>query len=156
MMFTHIPALDFARKYAMAPIDLRNPPRRVRFNRPYKMNTGLGGPMCRFIWVTFETSSSGLPDDPTAVVCELGLAHYAPGDFIYRIGYNTEHKELWIPTCLDAGLYEAWSPPPAGHSEPWGLTRHLITGLPGFPEVLSQVIDHAHRPEGELVSPPGR
>jgi len=52
-MLTHIPALDFAKKYAKAPINLLNPPRRVRFNRPYKTSTTPTEPICRFIWLTF-------------------------------------------------------------------------------------------------------
>jgi hypothetical protein len=154
IMYTHIPALDFARKYASAPINLQNPPRRARFIRPYK--TDADGPVCRFIWFTFPTPPARLPEDPTALVCELGLAHYAPGDYIYRIRYEVSGHKLWIPTCLDAGLYEAWAPPPLGHACPWGLTRHLITGSRCFPEVLGQVVDYSDPPYAELVSPPGR
>jgi hypothetical protein len=154
VMYTHIPSLDFARKYANAPINLQNPPRRARFVRPYK--TDGAGPVCRFIWLTFSTPRARLPEDPTAVVCELGLAHYAPGNYVYRIRYDVSGQNLWIPTCLDAGLYEAWAPPPLRHTRPWGLTRHLITGARCFPELLSQVVDHRDPPYAELVSPPGR
>jgi hypothetical protein len=153
-MFTHLPALDFARKYSNGPINLRSPPRRVRFGRPYKMDPG--GPICRFLWLTFPTSTINLPDDPTILVHELGLAHYKPGNYIYRVRYDVNRSALWIPTCLDAELYEAWAPPDRNHAAPWGLTRHLTTGLSCLPEMLSEVVYHQHiLPRADLVSPPG-
>ena len=88
---------------------------------------------------------------------ELGLAHYRSGTYVYRIRYDVSGHNLWIPTCLDASLYEAWAPPAVGHPDPWGLTRDLVSGLPSRPELLTEVTDHARvRPEAELVSPAGQ
>jgi hypothetical protein len=154
-MMTCIPLTDFQRYYASGPVDTNNPPRRLRFSSPYKLSSS--GPVCRFIWLTFSSAGNPLPDDPTALARELGLAHYRSGTYVYQIRYDVRGHDLWIPTCLDASLYEAWAPPTVGHTDPWGLTRDLVSGLPSHPELLAEVTDHAGvRPEAELVSPAGQ
>ena len=153
-MYSHVPVSDFVRYAPPGHIDPANPVRRTRFGSAYKMTSR--GPDRRFIWVTFESDGRAPSDDPTAVVQQLGLAHYHNTDYAYRFWLNVDGCELYIPTCLDAGLNEAWAPPPVGHVEPWGLTRDLETGDRCKPELLTETIDHAGvKPTVELVSPPG-
>lgn len=151
-VFTHIPLTDYRRYYASGHVSPTNPPRRLRFSAAFKI--GPSGPVHRFIWVTFE--EAGDPSlDPTEVKRQLGLSHFPEGDYLYRFWLNVAKLQLYVPSCLDARLSEAWSPPPKAHSHPWGLTRDLESGIPGKPELLTEVVDHAAvKPIAELVSPP--
>ena len=136
-------------------IDPSDPPRRIRLRRGPNSDAG-GGAVRRFVWVTFEDGRSPPTDDPTRLVRELGLAHYPAGAYIYRIPLDRGNAHFFVPTCLDAGLYEAWEAPPAGHGQPWGMTRDLVSGAPQRPELLTETVGHAaERPRCDLVSPPG-
>lgn len=152
---THMTARDAARYGAAAHIDPTNPPARFTFARPY-MTDSSGHPVRRFIWVTFRPTG-GIPDDgPTETVHKLGLMRCKPGDFIYRIALNVDRDRLRPPTVFDAGLNPAWAPPPPGHRDPWGITRHLEDGSPQLPELLAEISDHLNEhPTASLVSPPG-
>lgn len=116
-------------------------------------------PTKRFHWITFSHGGKHPPrDDPTRVKRELGLAHFMKDDVVYRFDLPfADDQDVWVPTCLDAGLYEAWAPPPVGATDPWGRTRDLVDGQPGLPELLVQVEDYftAMPLVGRLVSPPG-
>lgn len=154
-MFTHLPVRDLIRYVGSGPIDETNPPRRVVFSRPFKITAT--GVRSRFIWLTFEPDGSPPSDDPTEVVRELGLAHLVDDGFLFRFWLRTDGKPLYIPSCLDARLYEAWAPPPSRHTEPWGLTRDLVTGQSCKPELLTDAVAHrATLPTATMVSPPGR
>ena len=153
---THITARDAARYGAAAHINPRTPPARFTFAKPH-MTDASGGPAKRFIWVSFQTVTAHVADDdPTRLVCELGLASYRSGDFVYRMELEIKRDGLCPPTVFDAELGPAWAPPTPGHSKPWGITRHLENGSPQRPELLAETVDHlAERPTAQLVSPPG-
>jgi len=139
---------------------------RPKLRRPY-MTKPDSSPAGDHIWATFELPDRALGSDPTFVVCALGLDHPPgsiepafAGDFLYRFRFrpaSTEKAEYCIPTCLDAACNPAWAPPPAHHRQPWGLTRHLVSGELIFPEVLVKTADQIYisNPQFELVSPPG-
>ncbi len=120
--------------------------------------TSANGSICRrFIWVTFaDASGKGLSDqDPGEVVRELGLAHFDAEGNAYRFELPAPVSGTYfIPTALDAELYEAWQRPDSGHAHPWGLTRHLETGLPCWPELLVETKEYLHDCVGELVTRP--
>lgn len=152
-IYTHAPYRDLDRYLKL--YRGRTPPRTAKLKRAYKTGPGRA-PVTRFIWLTFQPDGSAPTDDPAQVVHELGLAHFRPDDLVYRMDFPTEGKSLWVPTCFDANFCDAWAPPPPGHSSPWGLTRHLTTGQPTQPELLTEVADHLdYRPQAKLVSPPG-
>lgn len=113
----------------------------------------------RFIWVTFASGGNEPPmEDPTAVKRELGLKHFKEDDHVYWFRLDiASSQNCYVPTCLDAGLYEAWKPPPKSFSQPWGLTRDLVDGQQRWPELLVETKDYFRDPSpvGELVSPPG-
>lgn len=151
-MCTHVPLRNLRRRKRAGRISPDEPPRRIRMDRPLKMAED-GRPRARFIWVTFATAESPLTDDPAAAMRELGLAWYDPGDHIYRVELKVDPGRLHVPTCLDANINEAWAPPPPGTA--WGMTRHLETGVPCRPELLTETGHHAGTlPMAELVSPP--
>ena len=87
-----------------------------------------------FVWTSNDDVVGGL--SPTDIALSLGLPHFLPNDAVYKIELPDWPDEIFIPTCFDAGLYEAWAIPPRSHKEPWGLTRHLISGDLVHPEVL--------------------
>lgn len=150
---THVSVRELRRYARLGRITPGRPPRRIRLERPLKAESN-GKLHTRFIWITFATAESPLPDEPAAVMRELGLAWYDPGDHIYRIVLTVDPNRLLVPTCLDAGINEAWAPPPAGSA--WGMTRHLETGLACRPELLTEASDHVGaKLVAELVSPPG-
>ena len=158
---THLPLQDIVRYHSSVFVPTRGatPRRNLRLDRPPKTRVTASGPeaVCRFIWVTFAPTGTSLPDDPALTVSEFGLAHYpsGPGQYVYRCEIDITGKHTYIPTCLDAGLYEAWAPPPPGHPSPWGTTRDLVTGAARWPELLTETADHlGARPHATLVSPP--
>jgi len=154
-MFTHIVASDLARYFPSAHISERDPPGRVELPRGFKVGPD-GTPYARFIWLTFEPEGAAPVDDPTIVKCRLGLPHFSTDEYVFRIMFKVAHTALYVPTCLDAGLYEAWSPPPTDHPHPWGLTRDLRTGELGAPELLADAAEFSTQPPTALlVSPPG-
>jgi hypothetical protein len=123
-------------------------PLNPKLQRPYMTKTdgssaGTYIPVGTYIWATFEVPGMALGDDPTFVVCALGLDHPPEsgepafiGDFLYRFRFRpeaAESAEYCIPSCLDACCNPAWAPPPADHPEPWGLTpcRVVFHQAPG-------------------------
>ena len=97
----------------------------------------------RFIWITWAPELLDLPDDPTILKRELGLPHFGEHDCVYRWDVSIEQSQaLFVPTCLDAALHEAWQPPPRGHASPWGLTRDLSSGESRWPELLVEAKDY--------------
>jgi len=153
----HVNSVRVAKKLSKTHIDEMNPPRRVKLPPLHTDTTGgVTARARRFFWITWAPPGSALPDDPTQVKCQLGLAHYPEGTFIYRcpIAIDGAHPRLFVPTCLDAELYYAWSPPPPGVAVKWGLTRDLATGKARWPELLVEGDDLASAPAiGELVGP---
>jgi len=152
ILISHLPARDLLRYAPTGPFDEDNPPATIHFTSPFKSPYNF--PRARFIWLTFPTPDMSMTDDPTLIVKELGLAHIVNGGFLFRFELSVKGMNLFVPTCLDAALYEAWAPPPSG--SPWGMTRHLETGHHCRPEVLTNSMDHSSvRPVATLVSPPG-
>ena len=97
----------------------------------------------RFVWITWAPGSLDLPDAPTLLKRELGLAHFGEHDCVYRWIVSIKPSQvMFVPTCLDANLSEAWRPPPPGHTSPWGLTRDLTTGESRWPELLLETKDY--------------
>jgi hypothetical protein len=93
----------------------------------------------------------------SGIVHKLGLRHYKTGDFVYRMELNINRYGLRAPTVLDACLEPAWAPPTPGFPHPWGVTRHLETGLAEKPELLAETSDHlGEHPTAKLVSPAGK
>jgi hypothetical protein len=154
---SHVRSVDVAKKLTKTQIDEMNPPRQVKLHPLHTATTGgVTARARRFVWITWAPPGSALPDDPTQVKCELGLAHYQEGTFVYRcpIAIDRARHRLFVPTCLDAGLYWAWSPPPPGLAVAWGLTRDMVTGAARWPELLVEGDDLASAPAvGELVGP---
>jgi hypothetical protein len=112
---------------------------------------------CRFIWVTFPDRSGNevRADDPAVVVQELGLAHMSGDKEIYRFPLPPPPSgRFWIPSALDAGLYEAWMRPALDHVEPWGITRDLTTGERRWPELLVETSEYLYDVAGTLVRRP--
>lgn len=108
----------------------------------------------RFFWATFNEEVEGL--SPTDIAIALGLPHFEVGETVYRIHLGDWPEEVYIPTCMDSGIFEAWMRPPKSHAEPWGMTRHLLTGNPEKPELLVQVADVEGRGlTAERVGSPG-
>ena len=140
------------------PISADNPPRSITLQFPLK--TDAGGPYTRFIWVTFDTAAGALPrDDPTRAMRELGMGHWKKGDTVYCFELVIESDQVgFTPTCLDAGLGEAWKPPPEDSTAPWGFTRDLTDGQDRWPELLVESADYNSKgpPAGRLVSPAGK
>lgn len=140
----------------------RHPKRSATLHEPMGSKTSAGGtwvPTKRFHWITFSFGGNTPPtDDPTRVKRELGLDHFDGKDeIIYRFELTVrDDQDVWVPTCLDASLYEAWAPPPASATDPWGRTRELVDGQPRWPELLVEVKDYftATHIVGKLVSPP--
>ncbi|MGQ0664871.1 MAG: hypothetical protein ACT4P2_15080 [Pseudomonadota bacterium] len=153
-MMSHLTARDARHYKASGPIDLNDPPTTFRFRKPHMTDTERC-PESRFIWMTFELDGGAASQDPGEVARQLGLARCKPNDYLYRIWLNVDAARLFVPSCLDAGLYEAWAPPPAAHAAPWGLTRDLTSGLPAKPELLTETVDHLKDlpPTAKLVSP---
>ncbi len=122
-------------------------------------------PVSRFIWITWAPGGAPLPDDPTQVKRQLGLAYhpddsrsaYAEGLYVYRVPLllGRARQRLFVPTCLDAHLGEAWAPPPRDFTSAWGLTRDLVSGEPRWPELLVGTADHVRDAPAvaSLVSP---
>jgi hypothetical protein len=108
---------------------------RVRLPRPL---FGFGPPK-PFLWMTDEARVDGMT--PTEIALHLGLPHFIPGDAVYKLEFPAWPDRTFIPTCLDAGLYWAWCIPPRDHDDPWGLTRHLVSGDLMHPEVLVSLDD---------------
>lgn len=153
VVFTHLTATDAAKLDPVGPFNPDDPPPRVsRFARlPWLRSDGMEK---RFNWVAFEPSGAAPSMDPGLVVRELGLAHYRRDAYVYRIEFSVDLSTCFIPTCLDAGLSEAWAPPRPG--APFGETRDLVTGESKKPELLVEVKNTSHlQPGGVLVSPPG-
>jgi len=139
--------------HASTPPRFRGPPKRLPLTGPFKIDTK-GTALDRFIWFTFESPGRTLGNSPTEIVRLLGLPHIKAGRLLYRIDYPERPASLFIPTALDANLYEAWAPPPKGHVDPWGMTRDSKSGSPQFPEVVAFVADCRHLvPTARLVSP---
>jgi hypothetical protein len=93
----------------------------------------------RFMWATFSEDVATL--SPRDIAIGLGLPHFLPGETVYRVSLGSWPNDVYIPTCMDSGLFEAWMRPPPTHAEPWGLTRHLLTGASDKAELLVQVAD---------------
>lgn len=128
-------------------------PRRVTLHPPFYM-TPTAAPFKRFIWVSSLPSTKDL--GPTDLVLSLGLPHFLPGEAVYRIEFAVWPSKVFIPTCLDAGLYCAWAIPAKAHRAPWGLSRHLKTGARPHPELLIEVAALQARPlVAEHVVGPG-
>lgn len=121
------------------------PPRRLPLKRPIgQADTGEGFS----IWITTATSASA--DD---IRDRLGLCFALRGDTLYRISIGIDTaaaRPLYVPTAVDAGFYPAWRRPGAGHTEPWGMTRHLETDGPSEPELLA-LPDSADAMEAHFV-----
>ncbi|MBI3892850.1 MAG: hypothetical protein HY303_15110 [Candidatus Wallbacteria bacterium] len=111
----------------------------------------------RFMWITFETGGTRVSrESPTAIKRELGLPHFKQGARIYRFELSLPpNRKRFIPTCLDAELYEAWQRPPKGSASHWGLTRDLTDGQTRWPELVVETDDYLGdtSPVGRLVSP---
>lgn len=161
---THAHSMDIPRYRTLAYFDQADPPNEVTLQTPFKMKieSGRSVPARRFVWVTFAHEGRQVSrDDPTALVRELGLQHFVPlpgstaSGFVYRFEMLlASNQPAWIPTALDAGLYEAWAPTPEGHAHRWGLTRDLTDGSPKWPELLVETkAYHDHRWVGKLVPP---
>ena len=159
---TYLHSTKIAKDNPALPLDPVRPPRRVTLTGPLKARRDpVSGwvPYTRFIWLTFGRGGRRPSRvDPTAVKRELGLDHFPPGSFVYRFELNLlDNQDCYIPTCLDAGLREAWKPPPMGFARPWGLTRNLTNGAPGWPELLVETDAYLSvtAPVGTLVSQRG-
>lgn len=156
--YTHVSSEHVARFRSRTPIDPDRPPATADL-APLNWRRLPNGDLelaSRFIWVSWPPVAGPLPRDPTRLKQELGLDHYATGQCVYRcrVDVNAANETCYIPTCLDARLYEAWARPPDGHTEPWGLTRDLCTGEPRWPEVLVEAAPRRDlRPTGYLVRP---
>lgn len=153
---TYVPEMVVRNLSLSARLDVNDLHKPIRLKGPLKIDDDGEEQelLARFIWVTFDADGSGLPDDPHKIVEDLGLAHFPEGQHVFRIDLDVDAVRLFIPTCLDAGLFEAWAPPPDGHDKPWGMTRHLGSGKPARPELLSETQDHATvKPTARLVSP---
>ena len=155
---THLSSGMVAKNRPEVYIDPKAPPRRVVLN-PIKSTIRGGARVSdgRFIWTTWATTGSHLPDDAAAVKRELGLAHYPTGEHVYRCEIDFDHARhmVFVPTCFDAGLGPAWKPPPRGFTHSWGLTRDLTTGDFRWPELLVETADHlGTTPVGHLVGNP--
>lgn len=148
-LVTHITS-----EYAARRGDIMNenhPIPKFKCKSPLKIKNGK--PEALFIWVTFEPNGHTFKNNPNEVAHELGLAHFEGNVYMYRILLVTIPNKTYIPSCLDARLYEAWALPPDGHKQPWGLTRFLSNGLPAKPELLTKTTNHAHEyPQAILVS----
>lgn len=88
------------------------------------------------IWFTPDACSTE-PDEMAKV---LGLPHFE-GQIAYQVDVSLPGVPQFIPTCLDAGLFEAWQGPPVGHTGPCGTTRHLETGQRIHNEFVVQTVD---------------
>ena len=140
-----------------------NPKRAFQISEPLdseKDSSGVRRASKRFHWITFSHGGNNPPgDDPTKIKRELGLAHFQERETIYRFELTiADGQDVWIPTCLDAGLYEAWMPPPRNAPDPWGRSRDLVDGQPRWPELLVHVKDYLSATPlvAKLVSPPGK
>jgi hypothetical protein len=110
------------------PVDRDDPPRKLKIAR-------LGSTDGRAFWITTAKGT-----DATDLRDRLGLAHVRKGEHMYRVRVEVDgapKRKLYIPTVLDSGAYEAWRRPPPGHTDPWGMTRHLKTGDPAERELLA-------------------
>lgn len=145
---TFITASD-ADRYKVEDFERDRPPSEIHLQRFKGVRTsGTANayrPWKRFIWVTWPTQGHPeLPSDPTAIKRELGLAHFREAEFVYRVPLSRNGgQKLFVPTCLDAELYHAWSPPPA--NSPWGMTRDLTSGRLCWPELLAEAADFLDR-----------
>ena len=123
-VLTHVSALDVSRYYTTSVVDPDDPPRQVQLHAPQTREVnGTRVPHRRFVWVTWPPQGDALPDNATALKRELGLAHYQEGDHVYRcpLEVDADRHTLFVPTCLDAGLYAAWKPPPVDSADSGGL-----------------------------------
>lgn len=128
-------------------LPLDSPPPRITLTKPLKFNVITSRPVKRFIWVT---DASSLPmSTGKDVVTILGLPHYAYDDVIYRVKLSLTGKKLFVPTALDAEVYEAWCFPHGGDPRSSGLTRHLEDGSLRCNELLTEVSAHT---EADLVA----
>jgi hypothetical protein len=91
--------------------------------------------------MTWSEPSRPLPTVPTQIAIELGLPDFADERVWCAEVPVSATQAIFIPSCFDAELSSAWSPPPPGHVAPWGLTRDLLTGEVRHPEVLVEVRD---------------
>jgi hypothetical protein len=131
IVVTHLSSAKIAKDFTKAFFDVKRPLRQVQLD---PLGTAVVGgvrrPYKRFIWITWATPLSDLPDNPTIIKREMGLDHYGAGEYVYRcfIEIDKGVHTIFVPTCLDAGLSPAWRPPPQERDVPWGLTRDLVTG----------------------------
>lgn len=113
-------------------VDLSKLPPRVRLSTPLFAESPR-----RFLWTTFDEEVDGL--SPTRVAISLGLPHFTPRQAVYKVSLGEWPDTTYIPTCMDSGIFEAWMRPPAGHTNPWGMTRDLLFGSSLKPELLVEV-----------------
>ncbi|WP_437677910.1 hypothetical protein [Sorangium sp. So ce131] len=117
--------------YVSLAIKRSRPPPRIPLARPIGQSAGGAGVS---VWVTSSTAP-----DADDLRDRLGLCTVKSGNHFYRIRIavrSAPGRPLYIPTALDAGWYPAWRRPGPGHTDPWGMTRHLRTDAPSEPELL--------------------
>lgn len=131
--WTHVPFSKLVQyRYVKTGLKGSIPPPKVRlerlFGRPEQAPD-------MSLWITNMTG-----DDADDIRNRLGLGHVMRGEWLFRIQVEltvSPTRPLFIPTALDAGYFPAWRRPPANHTEPWGMTRHLKTGKPCERELLA-------------------
>ncbi|MBB3937241.1 hypothetical protein [Aureimonas phyllosphaerae] len=91
----------------------------------FRVTSGLlyDGTDKRVIWVTPDD----VPNDPDELAQRLGLPHFS-NDFVLEFQLDVSDVDAFVPTCFDAGLYEAWMIGPVAEQRVHGRTRHTQTG----------------------------
>jgi hypothetical protein len=131
--FSHVKLRALQDHGYVAPVmTAARPPRKLALRRSLGITSG---GLRLSSWITTHTGT-----DPDEIRDRLGLSYVAKGEVLYRVRFEVDRtatRVVYQPTVLDAGWYAAWRRPDAGHSEPWGMTRHLATDAPGAPELLA-------------------
>ena len=153
-VYTHLDALLDYGYVDGSGIDLDRPPPRLTLRRPYgRAESGSERPF----WMTTADGA-----DATDLRDRLGLARYAEGVHVFRISLAIDARPartLFIPSALDSGAFPAWRRPPAHHTDPWGMTRHLVTDAPTEPELVTfpdEADGRAATHIGPVATPPPR
>jgi hypothetical protein len=102
----------------------------------------------RSLWISPFTDAS-----PDVVVARLGLAHFRKEWSMLRLEIEPidDLVALFIPTVFDSDAAWQWRRPPAGHTDPWGMTLNLDTCAAGEPELIAVA-----PPVARLAQPLGR
>lgn len=125
----HVSVRYLTRFSTVGDFDERAPPKRL----PATASQVFGAKP--IVWITPDDC----PDAPDEVAKRLGLPHFE-GQFAYRMNLAVADIRQFIPSCLDAELFPAWQEPPAGHTGPCGMTRHLETGQRIYNEFI--IVSH--------------